>query len=106
MRFRDIYLGIGSLLVFMLVFMSDPSVGIVEQLPFGSSTLGLLMNILISLFYIGVLHFSRKALLDYIDLEIIFRKAYESSQGAGLALIGVGLIMISISLVVIAAAIK
>lgn len=106
MRFRDIFLGIGSLIVFMLVFMSDPSVGVVGQLPFGSSTLGLLMNILISLFYISVLHFARKALLDYIDLEGIFKKAFETSQGAGLAAIGIGLMMVSIALVVIAASIK
>ena len=106
MRFRDIYLGVGSALVLAVVFMSDPSVGLISQLPFGSSTLGLIINIIISLFYIGLLHYSRKALIDYIDMEVFFKKALESSQGAGMALIGVGLIMISISLVVIAAAIK
>ena len=106
MRFRDIYLGVGSVLVLAVVFMSDPSVGLISQLPFGSSTLGLIINIIISLFYIGLLHYSRKALIDYIDMEVFFKKALESSQGAGMALIGVGLIMISISLVVIAAAIK
>jgi hypothetical protein len=106
MRFRDIFLGIGSLLVFFLVFFSDPSVGLIAQLPFGSSTLGLIINIVISLFFVGVLHFSRKALIDYIDLETFFKKSIESSQGAGMAIIGVGLIMVSISLVVIAAAIK
>ena len=106
MRFRDIYLSVGSVLVFAVVFMSDPSVGLISQLPFGSSTLGLIINIIISLFYIGLLHYSRKALIDYIDLEVFFKKSLESSQGAGMALIGVGLIMTSIALVVIAAAIK
>ena len=106
MRFRDIYLGVGSVLVLAVVFMSDPSVGLISQLPFGSSTLGLIINIIISLFYIGLLHYSRKALIDYIDMEVFFKKALESSQGAGMALIGVGLIMVSISMVVIAAAIK
>ena len=106
MRFRDIYLGVGSVLVLAVVFMSDPSVGLISQLPFGSSTLGLIINIIISLFYIGLLHYSRKALIDYIDLEVFFKKALESSQGAGMALIGVGLIMVSIALVIVAAAIK
>lgn len=106
MRFRDIFLGVGSLLVIILVLLSDPSVGVIAQLPFGSSTLGLFLNIVISLFYIGLLHFSRKALIDYIDLEAFFKKAYETSQGAALALIGVGIIMLSISLVIVAAAIK
>lgn len=106
MRFRDIYLGVGSVLVLAVVFMSDPSVGLISQLPFGSSTLGLIINIIISLFYIGLLHYSRKALIDYIDMEVFFKKALESSQGAGMALIGVGLIMVSIALVIVAAAIK
>lgn len=106
MRFRDIYLGVGSVLVLAVVFMSDPSVGLISQLPFGSSTLGLIINIIISLFYIGLLHYSRKALIDYIDMEVFFKKALESSQGAGMALIGVGLIMASIALVIVAAAIK
>ena len=47
MRFRDIYLGVGSVLVLAVVFMSDPSVGLISQLPFGSSTLGLIINIII-----------------------------------------------------------
>lgn len=106
MRFRDIYLGVGSILVLAVVFMSDPSVGLIAQLPFGSSTLGLIINIVISLFYIGLLHYSRKALVDYVDLEVFFKKAVETSQGAGFALIGIGLIMTAISLVIIAAAIK
>lgn len=106
MRFRDIYLGVGSVLVLAVVFMSDPSVGLISQLPFGSSTLGLIINIIISLFYIGLLHYSRKALIDYIDMEVFFKKALESSQGAGMALIGMGLIMVSIALVIVAAAIK
>lgn len=106
MRFRDIYLGVGSLLVFVIVFLSDPSVGLIAQLPFGSSTLGLVLNIVISLFYVGLLHFSRKALIDYIDLEVFFKKAYETSQGAAIALLGVGMMMVAISLVIVAAAIK
>lgn len=106
MRFRNIYLGLGSALVLIIVFLSDPSVGLIAQLPFGSVTLGLILNIVISLFYIGLLHFSRKALVDYIDLEVFFKKAYETSQGAAVALVAVGLIMVSIGLVVIAATMK
>ena len=103
MRFRNVFLGIGSILVFLLVLMSDPSSGFINQLPFGSSTLGLIINLVICLFYVGFLHLARKALLDYIDLEIFFKKAIESPEGAGNALIAIGLMMVSISLIVIAA---
>ena len=106
MRFRNIYLGLGSLLIIFILFLSDPSVGVIAQLPFGSGTLSVLINLLISILYVGLLHFSRKALIDYIDLQGFFKKAFESSQGAALGLIAIGLMMVSISLVIIAAAVK
>lgn len=103
MRFRDIFLGVGSFLVLVLLLLSDPQSGIIAQLPFGAATLGLVLNLVIAIFFVGFLHFSRKALLDYLDLEIYFKKAIESSVGAGLALISVGLMMVSIALAVLAA---
>lgn len=103
MRFRDIFLGIGSALVLVLLLLSDPQSGIISQLPFGAATLGLILNLVIAIFFVGFLHFSRKALLDYIDLELFFKKAMEQPTGAGLALVAVGLIMISIALVMLAA---
>lgn len=103
MRFRDIFLGIGSVLVLTLLLLSDPQAGVIEQLPFGAATLGLILNIVVSLFFIGLLHLARKALVDYIDLEVFFTKAIESATGAGLALVAVSMMMVSISIVIYAA---
>ena len=103
MRFRDIFLGIGSLLVLILLLLSDPQAGVIAQLPFGAATVGLILNLVISIFFVGFLHFSRKALIDYVDLSEFFKKAAESSTGAGLALVFVGLMMNSIAIVVFAA---
>lgn len=103
MRFRDVFLGIGSLLVFALLLIGDPAQGIVQGLPFGAATVGLILNLVISVFFVVFLHFSRKALVDYIDLEEFFKKAIETPEGAGAAIIGVGLIMISLAIVVFAA---
>lgn len=103
MRFRDIFLGVGSVLVLSLLLLSDPQSGIIAQLPFGAATLGLILNIVVSLFFIGLLHLARKALVDYIDLEVFFKKAIETSTGAGLAVLAVSVIMVSISIVIYAA---
>jgi len=103
MRFRNIFIGIGSLLVVLVLFMSDPDGGLVQNLPFGAGTLSTLIILLLSILYVGLLHFSRKALLDYLNLEELFNKAKFSPEGSGLAIIGIGLIMISISLVILAA---
>lgn len=104
MRFRHIFMGIGSLLVITLLFLSDPSVGFIAQLPVGSGTIGLLLGLVVSILYIALLHISRKGLFDYLDLEQFFKKAFETSEGAGTALVAVGLAMIAIAIVIHAAA--
>lgn len=102
MRFRHVFLGIGSLLVVLILLLSDPDNGIVQKLPFGSGTVSLLIVLFTSILYIAFLHMGRKALADYIDLEEYFKKALMTPEGAGLSLIAVGLMMIAISLVILA----
>jgi len=103
MRFRNVFMGIGSLLVIILLLLSDPDGGLVQNMPFGAGTLSLLITLVVSILYVGLLHLSRKSLMDYIDLEHYFKKALLTPEGSGLAIIGVGLIMVSISLVILAA---
>ena len=103
MRFRDIFLGIGSVLVIILLLLSDPQSPVIAQLPFGAGTVGLLINLTVSLLLIGLLHMGRKALADYIELEVFFKKAIETPEGAGMALIAVAVMMLSISVVIFAA---
>ena len=103
MRFRNIFIGIGSLLVIILLLLSDPDGGLVQNLPFGAGTLSIIIILVISILYVGLLHFSRKALLDYLDLEELFNKAKLTPEGCGLAIIGIGLIMVSVSIVILAA---
>ena len=103
MRFRNIFIGIGSLLVIILLLLSDPDGGLVQNLPFGAGTLSTIIILVISILYVGLLHYSRKALLDYLDLEELFNKAKLTPEGSGLAIIGIGLIMVSVSIVILAA---
>lgn len=104
MRFRNIFIGIGSLLVVLILLLTDPDIALVQNLPFGSSTLTVLILLATSVLFVGVLHFSRKALLDYLDLAELFRKAKTTPEGSGLAIIGVGLICVSIAILISAAA--
>lgn len=103
MRFRNVFLLIGSLLAMTVLFLSDPDGGFVQNLPFGAGTITTLIVLVSSILYIGVLHFGRKALLDYIDLGDYFKKALMTPEGAGLALVAVAGMMVSIALVILAA---
>jgi len=105
MRFRHVFIGLGSLLVITALLLSDPDSGVIKSLPFGSDTVALIINLTVSVLYIGLLHVARKGLVDYIDLKMYFVKALQSSEGSGLAIIGVGLIMLSVSLTILAATI-
>lgn len=103
MRFRHIFLGIGGLLTVVVLLISDPDFLFIQNLPFGSGTASTLIILVTSILYIGLLHISRKGLFDYIDLEVFFKKALESSEGAGKALIAVAIGMVAIAIVILAA---
>lgn len=103
MRFRNTYLVLGCLLVISVLLVSDPDGGFVQNLPFGAGTVTMLIILITSILYVAILHISRKALVDYIDLKEYFRKALMTSEGSGLAIIGIGLIMIAVSIVILAA---
>lgn len=103
MRFRHIFMGIGTVFIMFFIFSSDPTVGWLSQLPFGSGLLGVMVGLAIAQLYIGLIHVARKGLFDYIDLEIFFKKALESAVGAGLALVAVSVSMVAISLAILAA---
>lgn len=92
-----------AFLVIFLWVLSDPDLGLIKDMSFGSSTIASLLILVRSTLYVTLLHYSRKAMLDYLDLEVLFRNASSTSEGSGKAIVGVGLIMISIALVIIAA---
>lgn len=103
MRFRNVFLGLGSILVILVLLLSDPDSGLVQNLPFGASTLSVLIILMTSILYISLLHIARKGLMDYIDLEVFFKKSILSPEGAGMALIAIGIMMNAIATVISAA---
>lgn len=106
MRFRHIYIGLGSLFVILIWLLTDPDTGLITSLPIGASTVATLVILLKSVLYVGVLHLSRKALCDYLNMEKIFTRAAQSAEGAGLVAISVSLLMIAIAIVMFAATVN
>jgi uncharacterized membrane protein (DUF106 family) len=102
-RFRNVYICLGFFLVLALSLLTDPDTGIIHQLPFGAGTLATLVILLKAVLYTSFLHITRKGLMDYLDMEELITKAKESSQGSGLALVGVGLYTIAMAIVIYAA---
>ena len=102
MRFRYVYMGIGSVLVILLALLTDPDSGFIQNLSVGVGIIATIAVLSKVVLHVAVLHLSRKALADYIDLEEYFLEARKSPQGAGLALIAVAIMMLSISIIIYA----
>lgn len=102
-RFRSTFMYFGGVFVILIYILTDPDTGVIQNLPFGASTLVLLSTLLKSIWYVTLLHASRRALLDYLDLASLFKKAEESPEGAGYGVIGVGLIMVALAICITAA---
>ncbi len=102
-RFRHVYMGLGSLFVVLAWLLTDPDMGIVTALPIGASTIATVIILLKSVLYVGMLHISRIALFDYLNLSEFFNQAKTTSEGSANALIAVAIAMLSIAVVMYAA---
>lgn len=103
LRFRHSFMSIGSILVIFLWMITDPDDNIITHLPFGASTIATLVILLKSILYISLLHLSRKALMDYLDLKTVMDKAMQTSEGAGRVFMGVAIVFVAIAITIYAA---
>ena len=103
MRFRHLFLGVGSVLVLLALFLSDPAAKIITDLPVGAGTIGFILGTASCVVYIALLHLARRGLLDYIDFSELFKKAVETSTGAGLAAVAVSIMTLAIAVTIHAA---
>jgi hypothetical protein len=101
-RFRYLYMGFSSVLVLLLLFVTDPDSKLLTALPIAAGFVATIVLLVSTVLYVTMLHLSRRAMFDYVDLSVFFSKAMETPTGAGLALIGVGLSSVAISLVILA----
>ena len=102
-RFRHLYMAFFSILIIIASLLADPDNGLIQELPFGAGTIAMLLVTVRAVIYITLLHVSRRALFDYIDLEVYFEEAKKGNAAAGQAIIGVGIAMVAIALLIASA---
>lgn len=107
LHFRNIYIFTLSFLVLIGFFAMDPDSGLLNDLPWGASAIATFLVLLKAVPAITLLHFSRKAIADYIDIEALYKKVMSSevspkdaSVGAGLFMIGVGLYLLALASII------
>lgn len=102
MRFRYVYMGIFSILALLTAFLVDPDLGFIQELSYGAGFVATISHLTKITILIAMLHLSRRALFDYLDLEEYFLKAKETPEGAAQALISIGLWAIAIATLIAA----
>ena len=103
MRFRHFYMVLGTILTMLVWLITDPDAGVIQNLPFGTGLIASLAILLKTVVYVGMLHLSRRALIDYVDLRVYFERALQTAEGAGQATIAIAIIMLSLSITMFAA---
>ena len=101
-RFRYVYMILFSILSLLAMIAINPDHGFIDQLPFGAGAIATIAQLLKVTLYIAMLHISRRALFDYIDLEELFIEAKKGNPAAAQALIAIGLAMIAIAIIIVA----
>jgi len=85
LRFRNIFMIGGTLIVLLYLFISDPNGG--------NMTVPFLAKLATPIVAVWFAHLARRALFDYADMESLLKKARETATGAGLTFLGLCLII-------------
>lgn len=96
---RSIFLGLGSLIVIIAMFLTDPDGGIVQNLPFGSSTATFLIYLSTAIIGVGLLYLCERALFYYVDYFEVYKKAMTTENGPGLVMLAISLQMVAVAIV-------
>jgi hypothetical protein len=103
MRFRHVYMIGFTFLTFLMLFVTSPDVGIIDSLPMGAGFIATVVLMLRAVIYVAILHFSRKALFDYLDMEALHEKAKTDPMAAAVAMVAMAIAMIAIAMLIVAA---
>lgn len=96
---RSIFLGLGSIIVIIAMFLTDQDGGIIQDLPFGSSTATFLIYLSTAIIGVGLLYLCERALFYYVDYYDVYKKALLTENGPGMIMVAISLQMIAVAIV-------
>ena len=103
LRPRSNFLIYGTLLVIFVLFLSDPDLGIIQNLGVGAGTITILISVLVAILCIVLLHLARKSIFDYqsADFDTLLERASRSPEGAGMSAIAVSIMTLAFAVVLV-----
>lgn len=102
-RHRFTYIWIVGFLVVLFSVLTDPDTGLIKELPFGAGTVATLIVLSKGVIYSALLHFTRKGLMDYFDMEEAWNLCKQNPVATALFTVGAGLYTLAMAVVIYAA---
>lgn len=96
---RSLFLGFGSLFVVLVMLLTEADGGLIQNLPFGSSTATFLIYLSTAVVGVGVLYLCERALFYYVDYFAVYKKAMNTENGPGMIMVAISLQMIAVAIV-------
>jgi uncharacterized membrane protein (Fun14 family) len=103
MRFRNAYVVGGTGLVMLGWILTDPDLGIIQDMGFGAGVVTMVLFLLLGVISSALLYITRKAMMDYdaADFRILGEKASRSPEGAGMYAIAVAIMTLAFAVVIV-----
>ena len=95
-RHRTNYLVLGSLLALIYMVATDPSSPLQFSLGPFAMFAALMGQLTVPILAVWFAFLARKALFDYSDMEVLYKKAKESTVGAGLVFVGMCIVFFAL----------
>lgn len=96
---KTIFLGGGSFLVILAMYLTDPDKGLIRNLPFGSSTTTFLIYLCTAIIGVGLLYLCERALFYYVNYYEVYTKALKTENGPGLIMLAISLQMVAVAII-------
>lgn len=93
MRFRFVYMAIFTILFLVAAFLGDPDSHFIQHIPMGAGFVASMLVTLRVVLFVTIIHISRKAWFDYIDLSTFFNKAKENPIASAIVIFSMVLVM-------------
>lgn len=104
MRFRYISMLTGFIAAMVMIFLSDPDLSHMLELPFGARAYIFVKSLLMISVSAVMIHYVRKTLFDYFNLEEALSEAMKNPTGSGLAIIGISIMVLAAAVVFVSLA--
>lgn len=102
-RFRNVYMVYFGIVVLLLMIVSDPDNGLIQQLPFGASQVATLILMSRVVLYAALFHITRRGLFDYVNYREFLSQSLKGNMAAAIGALAISVAMIPVAMLIVAA---